>query len=175
MRAREIAGDSCDIFVAGLFRPTVDVTSGALRRMGDEELRAALHHEAAHVANGHPALFTLLAFLRCLAPSTDRARMAFVQARERGADAQAARSAGQLALASALIAAVKPAPAALPVPGMGGSGSPDWWLRAILGIEPAERAARTSLKVWGGLAASLLLTGWPAGQIDAGSLLCTCG
>jgi Zn-dependent protease with chaperone function len=176
VRVQEIAGDSCEIFVAGLFRPTVYVSSGALRRMGDEELRAALHHEAAHVANRDPALFTVLAFLRCLAPSTDRARLAFIQARERSADAEAARSVGQLALASALIAAVKPAPPALPVPGMGGSGPPDWRLRAILGVEPAERGGpRTSLKVWGGLAASLMLTGWPAGQIYVGSLLCTCG
>jgi Zn-dependent protease with chaperone function len=173
VKVRELAEGSCEIFVAGIVRPTVFVSSGALQRMGNEELAAALHHEAAHVANRDPALFSLLAFLRDLAPSTDRAMTAFAQARERIADAQAANSAGSLALALALIAAVKPAQHKLPVPGMGGTGSADWRLRAILGVEPAERSApRTSLKVWSGLAANILLAAWPAGHIYVAYLLC---
>lgn len=171
--ARELPGSACDIFVAGIVRPTVYVSRGALQRMGDDELAAALQHERAHVANKDPALFSLLAFLRDLAPSTDRAMTAFIQARERIADAEAARSAGSLALASALIAAVKPVPHKLPVPGMGGTGAADWRLRAILGVEPAERSApRTSLKVWGSVAANLLLTAWPAAHIYVAYQLC---
>jgi Zn-dependent protease with chaperone function len=171
--AKALPTDRCEIFVAGLIGPIVYVSTGALQRMGEDELVAALHHEAAHVAGRDPALFALLAFLRDLAPSSGRAMTAFAQARERIADKAAARQAGSLALASALIAAVKPAAHKLPVPGMGGSGSADWRLRAILGVEPAERRApRSSLKVRAGVAANLLLAAWPAGHIYIAYQLC---
>ena len=170
---RQLPGRSCEIFVAGILRPIVYVSSGALERMGEEELAAALQHERAHVVGNDPVLFALLAFLRDVSPSSERAAGAFLQARERLADAQAVRSAGSLALASALIAAVKPAPRSLPAPGIGGTGSVEWRLEAILGVEPAGRkAARPSLGVWGSLALNLLLAAWPAGHIAIAYQLC---
>ncbi len=171
---RQLPSRSCEIFVAGALRPMVYVSRGALDRMGDDELLAALYHERAHVAGRDPALFSLLAFLRDLAPSSPRATTAFFQSRERRADAQAARSVGSLALASALIAAVKPLPDKLAVPGMGGTGAAEWRLRAILGVERAERChePRSSIRIWGSVTLNMLLAAWPAGHIYIAYMLC---
>lgn len=168
---RELHIPTCECFVAGWRRATVFVSSGAVARMGDNELAAMLHHERAHAAARDPAMFTLLAFLHDLAPWSERAFKAYREARERHADAEAARTAGQVALASALLSVVKPTAPAV-VPGMGGSDEAAWRLRAILDVEPALPRSTTNWATWGSLVSSFALVGWPAIHMGTAFHLC---
>ena len=173
LTVRLLPDEQCDMFVAGCRRSIVYVSHGALNRLNDEQLTAALHHERAHVEGRDPLLFLLLAFLRDIAPSSPRAADAFLDARERRADAVAARTAGSLALASALIAAVKPLAErrSLSLAGVSGTGSVEWRLAAILGTE-RSRAPAIDRRIWSGLAANLLLAGWPAAHVFIAYQLC---
>jgi Zn-dependent protease with chaperone function len=54
------------LLVSGVTRPTLIVSRGALERLGEDEQRAALAHEVAHVARGDPALGWALMVCRLL-------------------------------------------------------------------------------------------------------------
>ena len=68
LRAREIPSSHKDCFVAGVIRPTVFVSTGALDQLSEEELAAALCHERAHVVGQDTLALMVLAFLRDLSP-----------------------------------------------------------------------------------------------------------
>jgi len=171
---RELPTDACECFVAGLHRPIVFVSAGAVARMTDPELRAALHHERAHASGSDPLMFAILGFLRHLAPGGgDRAMDAYLQARERFADGEAIKAAGPLDLASALLAVARaPAPRANAI-GIAGHGTAAWRLDAILGTEAlAVIPKAASRAVSASLAFNALLAVWPIPHIWAAFIFC---
>ena len=173
IKVRELSGQGCECFVAGVLRPTAYVSQDVVERMSDRELRAALHHERAHAASHDPAMLALLSFLADLAPGTGRAFTAYRQARERRADAEASRQEGACAVASALLAVARPRSAPLPAVGMAGPEAATWRLEAILGVEPAIAASSVSpLALWSSFGANLCLTAWPAAHIYMAYTLC---
>lgn len=170
---RELPGEGCECFVAGLFRPTAFISAGTVERMTDAELRAALHHERAHASSHDPAMLAILSFLADLAPGTGRALTAYRQARERRADMEASRREGPCAVASALLAVARPRSLPLPAVGMAGPEAGTWRLQAILGVEPDSAEPPASpLILWSILGANLGLLLWPAPHIYMAYCLC---
>lgn len=136
-------------FCAGLARPAVYISTGALRQLGDDELRAVLAHEAHHAARRDPlrllvarALEDGLFFL----PALRRVGNRCVTAAELAADDAALRAGGPQPLASAMLR-------------FGETGNP-----AVVGIS-TERidhllgASSPKLPVWPLLAAGLTAAG----------------
>lgn len=121
-----------ECFVAGILHPIVYVSSGALARLSDQELHAALLHERAHIRGRDTRLLTLLSLLHDLAPGGRRALSAYQQARERSADAAAVVHAGAIPVASALLALARGTPRPLPAVGIAGQAPTAWRIRAIL-------------------------------------------
>lgn len=180
LTALELNTDDKECFVAGVLRPTVFLSRGALEGLTDQELDAALHHERAHVQGRDTLMLFALAILRDLAPyGRPTALDAFQAAREATADKAAARHAGPLNLASALVAlARQSAPrdgfrAALP---MAKHDTLRWRMQAILETgEPAEPTKTSWMGVAGGVAANTALAVWPAAQIALVYVVCTIG
>lgn len=108
LRAREICDDAPLCALAGVVAPVVLVSSGALRALGDEELKAALLHERAHSMRGDQILAVCLSFFADLLPlpACDLVE-AYKLARELAADRSAAQTAGNDALARALVSFAK--------------------------------------------------------------------
>jgi Zn-dependent protease with chaperone function len=165
LRALEVPSDGNECFVAGALQPTVFVSHGALARLHDDELCAALHHERIHVRSRDPLMFVLLAFLRDLAPwGRGAALEAFRAAREAAADREAARSAGALSLAAALLALARPGreahgPAVL---SMASGDSFRWRMQALLGGDAlASLSKGTWARLTAGLGLSAALLTWP--------------
>ena len=169
MEVRELPATFCECFVAGAWRPIAYVSTEAVERLSDEELRAALHHERAHARHRDPALYTILAFLVDLVPTGDEAMRAYRQARERRADEEAAGKAGALALASALLAFDRPRSA---VAFSMADADPAWRLRAILAVEPEPGPPITPSRTIGALAVNGFALLWPAVQVPLAFLLC---
>ena len=94
------------VAAAGLHRPRVVVSTGALMVFDDEELAASLDHERGHIARRHRFVLVAAQFLRALArplPGTRGAVAELVYHLERDADRWAvARRHDPLALASAI-------------------------------------------------------------------------
>ena len=176
LRALEIPSAATDCFVAGVLRPTVFVSSGALARLDDAQLRAALHHERAHVRGRDTASLVLLGFLRDLAPwGPGVALAAFRSTREAVADRAAARSAGRLNLARALVALARPGdasqgPAVLP---MARADTFRWRMEALLdGAGAPLPSGREWLRLAAGLVLASSLLAWPLVQFRLMELLC---
>ncbi|HSN91440.1 MAG TPA: M56 family metallopeptidase [Anaeromyxobacteraceae bacterium] len=102
-----VALDAAMLFSAGVRRPTVVVSQGALALLDPAELRAALAHELAHVARRDPAWSWLLFAARALLfwnPAFQVLSRAVLHDVEWQADDRAARACGdRVALASALL------------------------------------------------------------------------
>ena len=169
IQVRELPVPFCECFVAGAWPPIAYVSTGAVDRVSDEELRAALHHERAHATHHDPALYMVLAFLVDLVPTSGEAMLAYRQARERQADAEASARAGSLALASALLAFARPrSPMAFGIAGADAA----WRLHAILAVEPEPAPAATPPRLLAALAANGAALLWPAVQVPLAFLLC---
>ena len=169
IQVRELPVPFCECFVAGARRPIAYVSTGAVERVSDEELHAALHHERAHATHYDPGLYMVLAFLADLVPTSGDAMLAYRQARERQADAEASSRAGSLALASALLAFTRPR--STMAFGMAGA-DPAWRLQAILAVEPEPIPAATSPRLLAALAANGAALLWPVVQVPLAFLLC---
>jgi Zn-dependent protease with chaperone function len=173
--ARELATDDKECFVAGLARPTVFVSRGALAQLGDAELDAALAHERAHVEGRDTLWLMALSYFRDLAPfGRGEALEAFRAAREARADRQAADAAGRLNLASALVALARrgSAPAAaLPLVRESALRAR---MRALLEGEasPAGAGARSWARLAAGIGLNLLLVAWPVVQWQLMMMFC---
>lgn len=175
LRARQLASDEKECFVAGVLRPTVFVSRGALRRLNDEELEAALCHERAHVEGRDTAWLMTLSLLRDLAPfGRGVALEAFRAARETRADRCAAASAGPLSLAGALVALATPTAAVAAVLPMARGDSLRWRMQALLDGEAATASApgRIWARTIAGVAASAALIAWPAIQWQMMMIFC---
>jgi Zn-dependent protease with chaperone function len=170
LEARELPCDGRECFVAGVLRPTVFLSRGALDQLGDAELEAALHHERAHVRGGDTVLLFVLSFLRDLAPFGRAAALeSFHAAREVIADREAARHAGPLNLASALVALARPPAAAAPQAALplAKNETLRWRMQAILATEADPPApARSWAGVATGLSVNAALLAWPLAQLQ---------
>jgi Zn-dependent protease with chaperone function len=174
VRARVIDHAGIDCFVAGLVRPTVFVSQGALEAFDPLELRAALAHEAAHIKGGDGPLIALLGLFCDLVPLPWPGPLAaFREACENRADRLAAESAGAVHLASALVAAasgerrLRPAHAF----GLGGPEVLRLRLQRLLhGPASAPDARKGRLTLAGGLFALVVLAGLPIAQAQ---VICT--
>ena len=104
VRAREVCDDAPVCALAGVLAPVALVSVGALSSLGDEELKAALLHERAHAVRGDQIFALCLSFFADLLPlpAGDFVET-YKLARELAADRHAARTAGNDALARALI------------------------------------------------------------------------
>ena len=95
------------LFCAGVWRPAIYVTRGALDLLDPGELRAALAHEQAHLARRDPARSWVMLGLRCamcLNPTFQVLARALARDAERLADERGVElGADRLALASALL------------------------------------------------------------------------
>jgi Zn-dependent protease with chaperone function len=122
-----IVGGSDVLFaVAGLIRPRIVVSAGALASLDDDELAAGLHHEEGHIARRHRFVMLLAIGLRALGRAVPGGRRAVRELAfhlERDADRWALRhESDRVALASVICkaaAAEGPRPPALV--GLGGA------------------------------------------------------
>jgi len=176
IRVREIPSEAADCFVAGVLRPTVFVSRGALARLDDAQLSAALHHERAHVRGRDTMALAVLAFLRDLAPWGRGAALdAFRAAREAVADRAAVRSAGSLNLAGALVALARPGaagPAAAVLP-MARADTFRWRMEALLGDGGSDGpSGGERIRLAAGLVLGSALLAWPLVQFQLMEMLC---
>lgn len=172
VRARVLEHEEIDCFVAGLVRPTVFVSRGALQALDALELKAALAHEAAHIKGADSLLVFVLGLFCDLIPLPWRGAMAaFRDACENRADRLAAESVGAVHLASALVAAagarrVRPAHAF----GLGGQDVLRLRLQRLLDGPSAQGGGKARLPLVGGLLALGTLAGVPIAQAQ---MICT--
>lgn len=122
-----IDDDEIVVAVAGVGRPRIVISDGALAAMDAHELRASLTHEIGHLRRRHrPVLLvgTVCAAVGRLIPGTSRAQRELHFSLERDADEYAVgQTRDPLALASAICkAAIGPA-AFRSATGLGGEGS----------------------------------------------------
>ena len=158
--ARELPTRDIECFISGFWRPIACISRGAIDALSDDELRAVLQHERAHGQAGDPRMFTVLSFLSDLAPMTGRAMNAYRRAREQYADQVAARCAGVIPLASALLimGRGRGGGAAMSMAAAGGT----WRLELLLGVAaPAPMSRRNRAAIAAGILSNLLLASWP--------------
>jgi hypothetical protein len=120
-----VSGPDVLFAVAGVIRPRIVVSAGALTCLDDDELEAALDHERAHIVRRHR--FIMLVAVTCAAlgralPGTARAIRELAFHLERDADRWALQQRNdRLALASAICKAATTDP--LTPPALAGLGS----------------------------------------------------
>jgi Zn-dependent protease with chaperone function len=152
-----LGGGSPVAFCAGLLRPTVFVSEGAVAALSDPELLAVLHHEADHARGHEPArraarsaaaeAFVFLPIVRWWSERQ-------IARSELSADATAERIVGRSALAGALLVMTAP-----PIPLAAFVGHAELRARRLLGMgidEPkAPRSVWAATFVYSWLALSL--------------------
>ncbi len=152
-----VRGGSPVAFCAGIVRPTVFISEGAVAGLSDSELLAVLHHEANHARRHEPmwraartSAAEVLTFLPIVSWWSER-KMALS---ELNADAAAERKVGRSALAGALLVMTAPA-----IPLAAFVGHAELRARRLLGMridEPkAPRAVWAASFVYTWLAVSL--------------------
>lgn len=102
--AWELDTDTPICTVGGIIQPRVYLSRGALNRLPDCQLRAALAHESAHVRRREPLIEGIAAFLnRCTLFPAPATMTVYRRSREFCADKEAARCVEPVVLASLLI------------------------------------------------------------------------
>jgi hypothetical protein len=141
-----VAGSQVVLAAAGLTRPKVLVSAGALLALEDDELAAGLDHEHGHIARRHRFLLIFAELCRGLGRFTPGCRRAVRELAfhlERDADQWAlTRCHDRMALASAICKAASPelidSPVVTPLNG-GGTGER---LGELIDHEPSRRPTR---------------------------------
>jgi BlaR1 peptidase M56 len=122
-----VGGDDVVLAVAGLTRPTLVVSAGALARLDDAELSAAIAHERAHIRRRHRFVLLFAELCRVLGrplPGTAHAVRELRFQLERDADRSAVRDrADRLALASAICKAATGGASRAGMAALGGDGT----------------------------------------------------
>jgi hypothetical protein len=122
-----VGGDDVALGVAGLARPTLVVSAGALARLDDAELSAAIAHERAHILRRHRFVLLFAELCRVLGRALPGTAHAVRELRfhiERDADRCAVRGrADRLALASAICKAATGATTRPGIAALGGDGT----------------------------------------------------
>jgi beta-lactamase regulating signal transducer with metallopeptidase domain len=102
--ALELPTDTPICMMAGILKPRVLLARGALARLSDEELHAALAHERAHLRRRETFREGIAAFLnRCTILPVPSALKLYRNTREFAADREAAREVAPLTLAGVLL------------------------------------------------------------------------
>jgi beta-lactamase regulating signal transducer with metallopeptidase domain len=105
LRVRRVHSEEPFVLLAGVRRPTVLISSEALRRLDDAQLDAAIRHEAAHARHGDQLVAALVTFIGDLVPLPVAPLVSIYRsAREFAADQAAALESDPCDLASALLA-----------------------------------------------------------------------
>jgi hypothetical protein len=122
-----VGGDEVALAVAGLARPTLLVSAGALAHLDDDELSAAIAHERAHIRRRHRFVLLFAELCRVLGrplPGTAHAVRELRFHIERDADRFAVRGrADRLALASAICKAATVSTTRPGMAALGGDGT----------------------------------------------------
>lgn len=157
-----VGGPDVLVAVAGIGRPTVVVSTGALTSFDDDELAAALAHERGHIAHHHRFILLYAEVCRALArfvPGTKRAVRELAYHLERDADRWALRSHDRFALASAILKAASwdSARHGAAVTHLAGPGQLEARLGALVDDEGPSAGRRRALRCFGMLSAALAL------------------
>jgi hypothetical protein len=158
------------VALGGVRHPTVFVSEGALERLNDCELEAALRHECAHQRRGDQVLMAAIAFFSELLPLPVGAFIAmYRRAREFAADHDACRVSPPEELAGAIVRlAVPAAQAPYGVAALNDGSHTGQRLRALL-TEPQDTMIVSPFTLWKRrvLASVALLTAFALGAIPA--------
>jgi len=145
-------------FCAGLLRPAVFVSEGALAALSEPELLAVLHHEADHARRYEPArraAYTAAADVLTFLPIVRWWSERQITRSELSADATAETIVGQAALAGALLVMTAP-----PIPVAAFVGHAELRAQRLLGMRMDEpkppRAVWAATLVYSWLALSLV-------------------
>jgi Zn-dependent protease with chaperone function len=134
------------VAAAGLRRPRVVVSAGALVAFDEEELAASLEHERGHIARRHRYLLVSAELCRALGrflPGTRTAARELLFHVERDADRYAiARRHDPAVLASAICKAAQGPAVAVPAMSLGGNGVVTRRTRLLLESETPARSRR---------------------------------
>jgi Zn-dependent protease with chaperone function len=120
-----IAGGELMVAVAGLLRPRVMVSAGALVELDDDELYAALAHERGHIAMRHRYIVVASELARAVArflPGTRAASRELLFSLERDADRFALQQSHDPAVLARVICKVALAARSFPAPALGLGG-----------------------------------------------------
>jgi Peptidase family M48 len=174
-----IGGDNVMLAAAGLARPRLVVSAGALTRLDDDELIAAVAHEQAHIRRRHRWVMLYAELCRVLGrplPGTAHAVRQLRFQLERDADRSAVRErADRLALASAICKAAT-APTVTGLAPLGGDGTVAR-VRELLesaGIESGSPGLRALAASAATLAVGAALS-FPAAVSGLGDPVALCG
>lgn len=160
-------------FAVGLRRARVVVSQGLMDLLSEEERRAALAHEVAHVRGGHPALLLLGRVMAQAFGALPPVRRAFASLRrelEASADDQAVRAVGDPEVVASAIAKVGLA-GAVPAPGAALADEEDLAYRVgrLLGRYPESRTrAAVALALTGLLVVAVVAS--QCGALHPGAL-----
>jgi hypothetical protein len=139
-----VGGDEVVLAAAGLARPRLLVSAGALARLDDDELAAAMAHERAHIRRRHRYVLLYAEVCRVLGRPLPGTAHAVRQLRfhlERDADRSAVRDrADRLALASAICKAATGVRAPAGMVTLGGDGTAARVRELLDAAAPAARS-----------------------------------
>jgi Zn-dependent protease with chaperone function len=160
-------------FAVGLRRARVVVSQGLMDLLSEEECRAALAHEVAHVRGGHPALLFLGRVMAQAFGALPPVRRAFASLRrelEASADDHAVRAVGDPEVVASAIAKVGMAGAA-PAPSTALADEADLAYRVgrLLGRYPESRTRAAIALALAGLLA-IAVVGSQCGALHPGAL-----
>jgi Zn-dependent protease with chaperone function len=168
VRARLLHSKEPVVVLAGLISPVVLVSSGALDRLSDDELIAALQHELAHRRHGDQLLMMAISFCGDLSPFAVHPLVTTYRcARELAADREACRYSPSEELAAAILhlAASSRVVSPAAVCALNDGHRTEERLQVLLREPPAEVARTTRLRrlsVSGALACAILIGLAPA-------------
>ena len=142
-----VPGREVMMAAAGLKRPRVVVSAGALLELDDEELAAGLDHELGHIARRHRYLLVVAELCRGvgrIVPGAGRASRQLDFHLERDADRWALRRHDRLALASVICKAAEARPQGSYVGTLGltGTGAPERLGELVHGSPGPEHRSR---------------------------------
>jgi Zn-dependent protease with chaperone function len=176
-----IGGADILVAAAGIVRPRIVVSAGALTMLEDDELAAGLDHEKGHIARRHRFILVLGTVCHSVGRFVPGGRHALTQLRfhlERDADRYALRNNEPLALASAICKAATSAKSHPGLVTLAGSGTTER-LQQLLDGEPEAGSGRGTPVLTGlavalvglalGLAALVPPTVAAGSQVPAGS------
>ena len=145
-----VAGREVMMAAAGLKRPKVVVSAGALIELDDDELAAGLDHERGHIARRHRYVLVFAELCRGvgrIVPGAAQASRQLAFHLERDADQWALRRHDRLALASVICkaASTQPLGAMTASTSLSGTGAPERLGQLVDGSVPPGRGARAMM------------------------------
>ena len=157
-----VGGSGVLVAAAGLARPTLVVSAGALTKLDDEELAASLDHERGHIVRHHRYVLVAAELLRVLGRPIPGSRRAYDELAfhlERDADRWAlGRQHDRLALASAICkAATMRTLRSAAFVALGGSGVTARLDELMGAAAPVRRRRSILLNALAGVAAALTI------------------